>query len=550
MNAIPSNEGLASDVSSAETYAKLVANLRGCRAYPEATGAIAHIETHISHVFLTGKYAYKVKKPLSLGFLDFSTLEKRRFFCEEELRLNRRLAPELYLDVVPIAGSVESPKVGAPGTPIEYALRMVQFDPEAVLDRVLEREELTAAHVDQIAQIVADFHNGLAPVASDSAYGKPESVVAPVMQNFDQLEKVIGSPSDTELLTSLRRWTARHSERLLPLFARRRLEGKIRECHGDLHLGNMVLLNGRVRVFDCIEFNPNLRWCDVMAEIAFVTMDLMQRGRDDFAYRFLNQYLEISGDYDGLRVLRYYMVYRALVRAKVAAFRAEQPTLDPQMRQTLRADYSAYLAIAQRFAEAPKPALVILHGLSGSGKTTLSQAFVEQSGMVRVRSDVERKRMHGISALARSASVVAGGIYRDSAGEATYARLEELALCILEGCFSVAVDATFLQRWQRDRFRVAAIQADVHFAIASFQASDQTLYERVAQRTVRQADASEAGVEVLRYQIGTQQPLMADELLHALVLDTEKLNATDISSKAKEMMRTVGRLRIIHAMGR
>ena len=514
--------------------------MQDSRAYPESCGPITHIETHISHVLLTGNYAYKIKKPLRLEFLDFSTLEKRRFFCEEELRLNRRLAPELYLDVVPICGSVDSPQVSAPGTPIEYAVKMVQFDRQSTLDRVDERGELTVAHIDQMARVIADFHGALAPAAASSPYGRPEGVIAPVVQNFHELDQLLESAHDKELLASLSRWTERQSERLLPVLAHRRAEGWIRECHGDLHLANMVLVNDRVRVFDCLEFDPHLRWCDVMAEIAFVVMDFIQRGRDTFAYRLLNRYLDITGDYDGVRVLRYYVVYRALVRAKVAALRAEQLTLDAPTAAALRADCSAYIRTAGRFTDVSRPALVILHGLSGSGKTTQSQPLVEQGGMIRLRSDVERKRMHGLAPMARTGSAPGAGLYLDNATEATYARLEQLSRLVLEGCFSVVVDATFIQRRQRDRFRAAAVQADAHFAIVSFRASEPTLHERVAQRAERRSDASEAGIEVLRYQLEIQEPLMADELAYAFVLDTDELDSTQVADKFQPIMRTIG----------
>ena len=207
----------------------------------------------------------------------------------------------------------------------------------------------------------------------------------------------------------------------------------MRECHGDLHLGNMVLIDGRVRIFDCIEFSPVLRWIDVINETAFLAMDLLQRRRPDLAFRFLNRYLEVTGDYSGVRLLRYYMVYRALVRAKVALMRAAQHDVERAAIPALRAKCSAHLALAEQLIDAARPALVILHGLSGSGKTSVSQIVLESVGAIRIRSDIERKRLHGFSASARSGSAVGEGIYTEAAGAATYSRLAELASRVLEG---------------------------------------------------------------------------------------------------------------------
>src|SRR5262252_3536943 len=403
----------------------LIRTLLDPACYPYPVRKVEHIETHISDVFLTGTYAYKLKKPLDLGFLDFSTLEKRRLYCEEELRLNRRLAPDLYLEVVPLTGQPTAPRIGGEGEPFEYAVKMRQFDQAGILGRVLARGELTPCHADEAAELVAHFHAALPPASTDSPYGRAESVMSPALQNFDQLLPLVQTGEDRTALIRLREWTqAQHAE-LQGVFEQRRREGFVRECHGDLHLGNMVLIDGLVRVFDCIEFNPLLRWIDVMNETAFLAMDLMQRRRCDLAFRFLNRYLEVSGDYGGVGLLRYYMVYRALVRAKVAAIRAAQDDVDPAYVPALRAKCSTHLALAAQLIEKANPALVILHGLSGSGKTSVSQMVLETACAIRVRSDIERKRLHGRSAAEHTGLAVGQGMYSDTANTATYDRLAE-----------------------------------------------------------------------------------------------------------------------------
>ena len=286
--------------------------------------AVEVVETHISWVLLAGDYAYKIKKAVNLGFLDFSTLEKRRFYCAEELRLNRRLAPDLYLEVVPIAGSADHPVLNGPGPAIEYAVKMRRFPQACLLDQVLLRGELTPETIDAIARRIADFHGRTAIADNESPFGTPERAHLPVAENFAQIRPRLRDNEDLIRLDELERWSEREYQARFNALAARKARGLIRECHGDLHLGNMALLDGEAVPFDCIEFSDNLRWIDVISEAAFLAMDLQDRGRPDLARRFLNAYLEQTGDYEGLEVLRYYLVYRAMVRAKVACIRAGQ----------------------------------------------------------------------------------------------------------------------------------------------------------------------------------------------------------------------------------
>lgn len=513
----------------------MVRALLGPAPYPHPVRQIEHIETHISDVFLTGDYAYKLKKPLDLGFLDFSTLEKRRLCCEEELRLNRRLAPELYLAVVPITGKPAQPRICGEGEPFEYAVQMREFAQAGMLERVLARGELAAGHADEIAQLVAGFHAALPPALGDSSYGSAQSIMGPALQNFDQLSPLLESATDRAALDRLRRWTQVQHASLASVFEQRRREGFVRECHGDLHLGNMVLIDGRVRIFDCIEFNPLLRWIDVINETAFLAMDLVQRRRSDLAFRFLNRYLEITGDYPGVRLLRYYMVYRALVRAKVAAMRAAQDNVERSVKSALLAKCSAHLALAEELIDSARPALLILHGLSGSGKTSVSQIVLETVGAIRILSDVERKRLHGLSSGARSGSSLGEGIYTDSAGAATYDRLAALASCVLEGAFPALVDATFLKRGQRERFRSLAAGLALPFVIVHMDASERELRRRIGQRASEGTDASEATVAVLDRQLQTQDPLSRDE--QVWTIDTEHMGQREIAEQSRQLLQ-------------
>jgi uncharacterized protein len=501
---------------------RILAALREPRSYPRGADRVEVIETHISLVFLAGDYAYKVKKPVSLAFLDFSTLEKRRFYCEEELRLNRRTAPALYLAVVPITEGPGGARVGGQGKPVEYAVEMRRFPQEALADYLARRRGLGAAQIDAIAAAVAAFHAAIPAASDESGHGFPERVTAPALGNFEELDGLVTDSGERGALGELRAWTLREGVRLHEVFAARRREGFVRECHGDLHLGNIAFLGGAPVLFDCIEFDPALRWIDVMNEVAFLVMDLLEHGLDAAAWRFLNAYLEATGDYAGVRVLRYYLVYRALVRAKIACIREHQPGAGDAAQGRAHREFGEYLALASSLAAAVRPALVLMHGLSGSGKTTVSQRLLERLGAVRVRSDVERKRLHGLAAGARTHSKAVEGIYAPASTRLTYDRLAQAARAVVESGYRAIVDAAFLGRAQRGVFRALAGRLGAPFLIATCRASEGALRRRVAQREAAMSDASEAGVSVLENQLAMQEPLGEDELAHAAVIDTEQ----------------------------
>jgi len=498
----------------------LIEALQNPDLYDHPVQGFRVMETHISWVLLTGPYAYKIKKPVDLGFLDFSTLEKRRHYCEEELRLNRRLAPALYLAVVPITGSTATPTLGGEGPIIEYAVKMREFPQDAQLDRVLERGELKGEHIGRLAQTVAEFHARAAVAAAESPFGSAELIRQPVLENFKQIRPHLDDGEDRELLDKLQVWSEKAHARLAEVWQTRKRNGFIRECHGDMHLGNMALVDGEVLLFDCLEFNEHLRWIDVMSEVAFVTMDLYDRGRPGLAHRFLNDYLQHSGNYEGLQVLRFYQVYRALVRAKVACIRLAQAGVPETERATGRMQYRQYLHLAERYTHPIPTPLIITHGLSGSGKTTISNALLESSGAVRVRSDVERKRLYGLSAEAHSESGVATGLYSPDATTRAYERLAALARTIITAGFPVIVDAAFLQHRQREKFHDLAERLQVPFVIFHCSTSPEDLRRRIQRRTAQGRDASEATLQVLEHQLLTQDPLRADEATHIFTVDT------------------------------
>lgn len=508
----------------------LIRALQNAARYPHPVAGIELIETHISWVLLTGTYAYKLKKPVNLGFLDFTAPERRRHFCEEELRLNRRLAPTLYLGLVRICGPEHAPVLDGPGPVLEYAVKMRQFDPSAQFDRLLAAGRLGEELIERLAAVLARFHASAERMRADDPYGEAQSIIGPARDNFAAITLPPAFAAERRALATLAAWTEAAWTRLAPGCARRKADGRVRECHGDLHLANITLHEGEPTPFDCLEFDPGLSRIDVMSEVAFLTMDLDAHDRPDLAHAFLNAYLHHTGDYEGLAVLRFYQVYRAMVRAKIASIRASQrgAGADDDWRALSR-----YIALAEGYARGRRGALIIAHGLSGSGKTTLSHRLLAPCRLIRIRSDVERKRLAGHAAEARTRSGVGGGIYTPEAGERTYRRLEALAEIAVTAGFNVLVDATFLRAAEREAFRALAARLDAAFMILHFDAPEEILRQRIRQRLAGGSDASEADTAVLTHQLATQDPLTEDELSRAVRVDTSR--EPDIAAIAGEL---------------
>jgi aminoglycoside phosphotransferase family enzyme/predicted kinase len=485
-------------------------------AYEHPVGTIELIETHISWVILTGEFAYKIKKPVNLGFLDFSTLAKRRFYCEEEVRLNRRLAPDTYVGVVSVTGSPGNPRWGN-GEAIEYAVKMRQFSPSAQLDKLLARGELKGRHLDAFAALIADFHQRVAVAGTDLYYGDPEAVLRPAAENFPALRQCLPDSRFVKAVGGLEEWTNSAFTRLLDEFRRRKRDGFVRECHGDLHLRNLAWVNDGPLAFDCLEFSPELRWIDVMSEVSFLVMDLQARSQPQLAWHFLNQYLERTGDYSGLSVLPFYLAYRALVRAKIDAIRARQPAVDHQEKADAEGECRRYLELAQTCTQPEPPRLILTRGASASGKTTVTGALLESLGLIRIRSDVERKRLFGMQAEVDAHAPIGQGIYDPAVSRRTYARLLELAAQVLDAGFPVVIDAAFLNAGQRAPFREMAGTRGIACTIIEVTASPATLRQRIVSRA---RGASDADLGVLEHQLDSWEPLTPDESRHALRVDT------------------------------
>ena len=503
----------------------LISALQNPTLYPHPVSGFQLIETHISWVLLTGEYAYKIKKPMNFGFLDFTGLDQREHFCNEELRLNQRLTDDLYLDVLPITGSAEAPQLGGEGAPIEFALRMRQFPQSNLLSTLQANGELTANHIDQMARQIAEFHQQTPKVAAEQPFGTPDSVMAPVEQNFEQIRPFLSDKADLVQLDALQAWARSSFDRLHGLFETRKAEGFIRECHGDIHLGNATLIDGKVVIFDCIEFNEPFRLTDVYADTAFLAMDLEDRGLKSLARRFISQYLEITGDYAGLELLNFYKAYRALVRAKVALFSMPADADGVQRATTLR-QYRNYANLAESYSAIPSRLLAITHGVSAVGKSHVAMRMVEALGAIRLRSDVERKRLFGEQA-EQAAGQLQQGIYADDASQKTYQHLHQLAGTILRAGFPVVIDATYLKQAQRQAAADVASETGVPFLILDCNAPDAVIASWLAQRQADQNDPSDATLEVVAAQQASRDPLTGEELLKAKRVETNESGSLD-----------------------
>lgn len=494
----------------------LVTSLLLADAYPhEVNSKIIRIETHISWVFLTDDFAYKIKKPIKNSFLDYSTLALRKHYCEEELRLNQRFANEIYLDVVPLTSSNGSIRICGTGDPIEYAVRMRRFADDALLSQRVAHNLVHPVDVRALAATIAKLHAQATIADPSNRFGTPDLIYTEAVENCRDIaeEKI---PRTIEIVALLEHWTNRFFSEHENQFWRRKQDGHIRECHGDLHLGNVALWNEKLLPFDGIEFCDDFRWIDTLSDAAFTAMDFAAYGRMDYCHSFVNAYFESSGDYSAVGLLQWYLVYRAMVRAKVAALRSTQTRATTPEHLAAEHDLDAMLDLAYRFTQwySSKPQLWITYGLSGSGKTTGSEQVLQRHGAIRIRADVERKRLAGLQPYDRVARCddAAASLYSSDMTNATYHRMAELAGQLLREGTNVIVDATFLLKWQRKIFKDIAHQLQVPFRILAFHADRSTLRQRVSTRISKNHDASDADLEVLELQLKSQQQLEPDEL--------------------------------------
>ncbi len=503
-----------------EISASWVQELKSPGCYPHPVMEVSIIETHISWVILTGQYAYKIKKPVSFSFVDFSTLERRRWFCEEEVRLNRRLAPDVYLGVVSLTGSSSAPRVNGTGVPFEFAVKMKQFSSGKEICTLLASQEKSEIFISELAETIAQFHAGIEKAGEQSVYANPDMIWQAVEECVNEMPRSLLTRDTRKCLTNIDVWLRQEWRRVHEVFRQRKQAGFVRECHGDLHLGNIAMFEGNVCVFDALEFEPRLRWIDVMSEVAFLVMDLQKNGRWDLAFLFVNRYLEETGDYFGMAVFRFYQVYRALVRAKVAGLRVEQIEKGKEKWKRTCREMVEYIELSSRVIMSSASFLILMHGVSGTGKTTVSAEVVKALGAIRVRSDVERKRLAPDNEKENLEEGLEADLYTSDMTLRTYERLQNSARILLYAGYSVVIDATFLQRGQREAFMLLAQEQSCACVILDVYAPSAVLADRIQRRSQEGHDASDATVDVMEGQRETEELFTQAEQPHVVRVDS------------------------------
>jgi aminoglycoside phosphotransferase family enzyme/predicted kinase len=462
-------------------------------AYPDPTTVVRLQQTHVSLLFLTDRFVYKIKKAVNLGFLDFTTLERRLFYCHEELRLNRRLAPEIYLDVVPVRATPHGASFGGDGETVDYAVKMVRLPEERMMSRLLEQGAVTAEQIRALADSVARFHLAAATSAKIAGYGAPAAVRANWEENFGIVAQFVGETVSQDDFRFIRRWVTEFLERNEFLFERRVSEGFIREGDGDLHAGNICLTEPPV-IFDCIEFNERFRFLDTAADIAFLLMDLEYYRSGRFTALFIAEYRAVTGDEGICELLPFYQVYRAIIRGEVESIKAAEAELSAEERDAAGESARRHFRLARGLIIRDRLPLTlfITCGFSGSGKSTVASELSFQLGLEQYSSDPVRKQLAGIPPTERRTGDYLDGIYDHVVTGKTYDRLGELAKETLTAGRSVIIDATFRNPQERALFQKLATGHGARFVILAIRCSEALILERLDDREHRSDVISDA----------------------------------------------------------
>ena len=470
----------------------LIKTLHKPEFYPHPVKEIRLIETHISWVFLTGDFVYKIKKPVNFGFLDFTTLERREFFCKEEVRLNRRLSPDIYLGVIPIREREGNYSLGSGGKIIDFAVKMRELPQDTCLANLIERGKASSSLMEGIAYLMADFYNKAETNEEISKYGEPERVFINIEENFSQTIPYIGLTIDKEVYDGLKEYSFNFLEKERERFFRRISEGKIRDGHGDFHCQNIYFYKDKIYVLDCIEFNKRFRYADVASDVAFFLMDLDFRGASSLGNQFLNKYLNITGDYGLLSVLEFYKIYRAYVRGKISSFELDMP-LPEEKRAEIKRRARAYFDLAYSYLRGRgSPKIIATTGLLASGKSTIARALANRLGAIVLRSDVIRKQTLGLKIDKHYYEPFGKGIYSKEITASVYDRIIELAKGILEYGFSVILDASFNKQGYREKVVKLSREKNIPYLFLHCICDEDTIRQRLLKREGERGEASDA----------------------------------------------------------
>ncbi len=485
--------------------------------YPHKPKKVEFTQTQMSFIFLTGEYVFKVKKPVNLGYLDYTTLEKRRFFCNQEVELNRRLSPDVYLEVVPIVTNGGRISLGSNGEIIEYAVKMKQLPRERSMDNLLLQNQVTAEMIVAVAQKLAAFHKSVQINPSISAFGKLDAIMVNILENFTQTEKYIGTTISRQKYERIIAYNESFTKTHKALFQKRIDKGRIKDCHGDLHAAHVFFANG-IYIYDCIEFNDRFRYCDVASEVAFLAMDLDRYQRADLSQAFINAYVQFSRDEELRRLLNFYKCYRAYVRGKVESFKLDDPFIAEKEAALVAA--RGYFDLACRYTRT-KPVLLIIAGLVGTGKSTIAQALSQSLGFTVISSDVTRKALAGISPTEHRFEDFTGGIYSPDFSRKTYDGMFAQARTALAQGQSVILDASFRKQRERATAKSLADEANADFLVIECALDAGTIKKRLEQR-LKETSTSDGRWEIYQSQKQDFDKIMEFPPQNHIIVDTSK----------------------------
>ena len=494
------------------TLPALVQKMLRPEFYPHpVTEPIGFVQTHISYVFLTGDYAYKAKKPMNFGFLDYSTLEKRQHFCSEELRMNQRGAPGLYLEVLPITQAGAEFELGGSGEAVEYVVKMRQFPETSLLSSLFEKGQLTEELLVELAKAIATFHKTCPSSDYIRSFGEVAQVRQAFDENYQQTEGYIGGPQTQQQFDETKAYTDQFFSDRADLFTNRIQNNWIRECHGDLHLGNICQWQNQLMLFDCIEFNEQFRFVDVMFDVAYIVMDLEVRNRRDLSAIFISTYIEQTGDWEGLQVLPIYVDRQTYVRAKVTSFMLNDPGVPDAEKQKGSEKAALYYRLAWEYAKPKTGKIFLTCGLSGSGKSTTARQLARQTGGIYIRSDAVRKHLGGVPLDQRGGA----DLYSPEMTQKTYDRLITLGLLLAGQGYTVILDAKYDRQALREDAIAQAATAQIPLEIVHCEAPLEVLRDRLLNRT---GDIADATAELLEKQ--SLEPFSEAEKPYVKAIDT------------------------------
>ena len=474
----------------------LITALQNPEIYPDHPERVEVVQTHVSAIFLTGRYVYKVKKPVDFGFLDFTTLEKRKFFCHREVELNRRLCPEVYLGVVEIFSPQGRISLKGPGEVVEYAVLMKQLPRERMMDQLLARGVLTPSILQKIAGKIAHFHAQAATSAEIASFGGVDVIRGNAEENFSQTEKYVSRSISPRVFDEIKENTRRFMQEHLSLFEARIAAGRVRDCHGDLHLQH-ICLTDEILIFDCIEFNQRFRYSDVAADIAFLLMDLDFHGYPLLSATLASDYLALSRDWPLFELLDFYKSYRAYVRGKVVSFRLDDPAISSLEKNSALEEARRYFQLAHHYAmRLRQQMLLVTCGLVGTGKSTIARALSGTLGWELMTSDILRKELADLSPREHRYEKFHRGIYAPEFSRKTYGALFERAEAILKAGHPVLIDASFKKTADRQQALELARRTGAEFLLIECRCSEMEIQRRLARRASDEKELSDGRWEL------------------------------------------------------